>query len=255
MRRHRLLEEPVRERSDVRPASAQGRDLDADDVQPVEEIRTQAARRDQLGGRLAQRGDDPGVDRDRLMSAEALEPPLLDRAEELRLRRRIELLDLVEEERAVLGGLELAGARGLRVREGALLVAEQLGLDELRREIRAGDLDEGPRSAVAALVDISREPVLAGAGLAEHEHARRRARRALRGAQSFGERRVRGGEPGHDTGECSAGISARRLAGAAPRGASRSSFPAARLAAHRPRAARARRTTGDRPGRRAPPRR
>jgi HlyD family secretion protein len=50
--------------------------------------------------------------------------------------------DLVEEERAAVGGLEQAGARGLGVGEGAALVAEQLGLDQVLGQRGAVHLDE-----------------------------------------------------------------------------------------------------------------
>jgi hypothetical protein len=42
------------------------------------------------------------------------------------------LADLIQEERAPVGELEAAGLAGHGARERALLVAEQLGLEELR---------------------------------------------------------------------------------------------------------------------------
>ena len=46
------------------------------------------------------RGDDAHVDVQRLVAADALERALLQEAQELHLRRRRDLADLVEEERA-----------------------------------------------------------------------------------------------------------------------------------------------------------
>ena len=67
---------------------------------------------------------------------------LLERAEHLGLRVEAHVADLVEEERAAVGLLELADALLRRARERALLVAEQLALDELGRDRGAVDLDE-----------------------------------------------------------------------------------------------------------------
>ena len=52
------------------------------------------------------------------------------------------LADLVEQHRAAVGELELADPRRLRAGERALLVAEQLALEQLGRQRRAVDLDE-----------------------------------------------------------------------------------------------------------------
>ena len=72
-----------------------------------------------------------------------------------------------------------------RARERALLVAEQLGLDQVLRDRRAVHLHEGRRRARAALVQRARHQLLAGPVLAGDEHARvgRRGARDL-GAQA-----------------------------------------------------------------------
>ena len=70
----------------------------------------------------------------------------------------------------VVGVLELAELALLRAGEGALLEAEQLALEQLRRQRRAVDLDEGPVAAARELEDRARDELLAGAALAAHEH-------------------------------------------------------------------------------------
>ena len=60
--------------------------------------------------------------------------------------------------------------------ESALLVAEQLALDQRRRQRRAVDADQRARMPAAALVQRPREQLLAGAGRAEQQHARIRRR-------------------------------------------------------------------------------
>jgi hypothetical protein len=57
---------------------------------------------------------------------------LLERAQQLHLHLDRDLADLVEEERALVGELEAPGLAADRAGEGALLVAEELALDEVR---------------------------------------------------------------------------------------------------------------------------
>ena len=62
-------------------------------------------------------------------TADAPEGPLLEDPEQLCLERDVELADLVEEDRPPLGVLEEPGLARLGIREGPLLVPEQLALD------------------------------------------------------------------------------------------------------------------------------
>ena len=63
--------------------------------------------------------------------AEPLDLALLERAQQLGLEIDPQAADLVEEERAAVGQLELAGLARVGAGEGALLVAEQLGLEQV----------------------------------------------------------------------------------------------------------------------------
>ena len=94
----------------------------------------------------------------------------LERAKEHRLQRRRRLADLVEEERPAVGQLEEAAARGLRAREGALHVPEELARHELRRQRGEVLRDEAAALARAALVDGGGDELLADAGLAVEQH-------------------------------------------------------------------------------------
>ena len=55
------------------------------------------------------RRDDAHVDLQRRRAADALEPLLLERAQNLRLQRQRQIADFVEEQRAAVRQLELAG--------------------------------------------------------------------------------------------------------------------------------------------------
>src|SRR5262249_54016635 len=117
-------------------------------------------------------GDDAHVDGDGLGSADALEGPLLEDAEELGLALGGELADLVEEQGPAVGELEppdlaLGGAG-----ERALLVTEELALEGRLGERGARRADERPARAPAAVVDRRRAHLLARARLAGDEHRR-----------------------------------------------------------------------------------
>jgi hypothetical protein len=60
----------------------------------------------------------------------------------------------------------------MRARERALHVAEQLALDQLRRDGGAVDLDERPLGPMRQPVDRTRDQLLAGPVLAGDQHAR-----------------------------------------------------------------------------------
>src|SRR5207249_8448713 len=108
------------------------------------------ARRRQVAVR---RGDDPHVDLHRLAAAHALELALLEHTQELHLRLRGQLPDLVQEDRPAVRELEAAGPAFRGAGEGALLVAEELALDEPARQGRAVHLDQRSLPATAPRVD------------------------------------------------------------------------------------------------------
>jgi hypothetical protein len=91
---------------------------------------------------------------------------------------RRQVLDLVEVERAGGGHLDLAGLGLARVGEGALLVAEELRLEQLARDRRTVDLDERALAPRAAVVQPVGAEVLAGAALALEQHRAARLRQA-----------------------------------------------------------------------------
>ena len=93
----------------------------------------------------------------------------LDRAEELALERERHRADLVEEQRAAVGGVEeaLFVARGAG--EGALGVSEKLALQERIRQRGAVDGDQPPVLPVAHAMDGARDHLLAGPALAQDQ--------------------------------------------------------------------------------------
>ena len=90
-----------------------------------------------------------------------------------------QVADLVEEERAAMRQLEAARLARGGAGERALLVAEQLRLEQRLGNRRAVDRDERSVGARAQRVQRAREQLLAGAALAFEEHGRVGRRRAM----------------------------------------------------------------------------
>src|SRR6266545_1068658 len=101
------------------------------------------------------RRDDAGVYLDRLVAAEAGDFALFEHAQQLRLRRRRQVADLVQEQRSAACRLECAFARGVSAGKGAALVAEQLALHQLVRQRCAVERDERPLGIGAETVQLT----------------------------------------------------------------------------------------------------
>src|SRR5438128_4930925 len=166
-----LRDEVAHVGGDIVLAGPQRRDLDRDHVQAVVEVFAELPLADQGRQIAVGRGDHPYVYPERVLAADPLERLLLERAQDFRLGLEAHVADLVQEERAAVGELELATTPRQRAGEGPLLVAEQLGLDQLLGDGRAIDLDEGALAARRLHVDGPRHQLLAAAVLAVDQHA------------------------------------------------------------------------------------
>jgi hypothetical protein len=121
-------------------------------------------------------GHDPHVGADRVVAADRHELALLEHAQQPGLRLQRHVADLVQEQRAALGLLEAADPPRRGAGERALLVPEQLALDELRGDRRHVDGHERAALALAEVVERLRHQLLAGAGLARDEDGEVRVR-------------------------------------------------------------------------------
>ena len=119
---------------------------------------------------------------------------VLENPEELGLGLERQLGDLVQEERAAVSGGEEAGVSGLRTRERAAAMPEELALHQIARQGRAVQRDERLPRAPAAGVDGPRHQLLARARLAGDEHGRL----AARGGPRTLEDRPHAARPAHD---------------------------------------------------------
>ncbi len=84
--------------------------------------------------------------------------------------KRRHIADLVQKDRAAGALLELADAAAVGSGEGALLVPEQLALQQRLGNGRAVDRQEAPGCPRAVLIDGPRDQLLAGAALAADQH-------------------------------------------------------------------------------------
>ena len=151
---------------------AQRRYGDGKHVEPVVQVATETTLTDFLGQVAIGRRNDADVDVDGARAAEPFDLALLQHAEQLGLELERQLPDLVEEDRSAVGELETANLRRMRARKRAALAPEELALHQVRRQRRTVDDDERAIATRAALMNGSREQLLARAGFAGQEHGR-----------------------------------------------------------------------------------
>ena len=174
-----FAEEAVGDRHHVLAPLAERRERDGEHVEAIVEVLAERAFVDQVEQIAVGRGDDPDVGLDLLAAADAGEAVGLEHAEQAHLDRRVHRPDLVEEDGAGRGRLELALGRVERAGERALLVAEELAADELLGDRAGVHGDERAVAAAASVVDRARDELLAGAALADDQDRRHRRGDAL----------------------------------------------------------------------------
>ena len=161
--------EVVDQDRDLLPPLPERRDRDRHDVEPVVEVLAEEARRHDREQVLVGRRDQPGVGGDDLAATYPEELPILEHVEELGLEPERHLADLVQQEGPPVGQLELARLAAMGPREGALLVTEQLGLEQVAGQGSAVDLEERLVPAVRDVVDGAGHHLLAGTALTLQE--------------------------------------------------------------------------------------
>ena len=140
---------------------------------------------------LVRRRDDADVNLGGLRRTEPLDFTLLQDSEDFGLGLRAHVGDFVEEDRAAVGELELAGLLFGGAREGAALVAEELRLDELLGNRRAVHLHEPfLRAEATPPMDGTRDQFLADTALAVNQHGCVGRRGALDLIHDFLQRRA-----------------------------------------------------------------
>src|SRR5689334_4388990 len=140
--------------------------MNAEDREPIVQVRAKRAGFDPMLEITVRGGDQPDIGPKRRGAAHPLVLPFLEYAEELRLDRGSEIADLVEEERAARRELEATALETIRAGEGPPLVSEELGLRQCLWQGGAVDRHERTVGASARMVDGTRDQLLPGPALA-----------------------------------------------------------------------------------------
>ncbi|MCY1405619.1 hypothetical protein D9M71_208640 [compost metagenome] len=161
MARAELAQEIAHQQRDVFTALAQGRQVDGEDVQPVQQVLAEApcfhlAAQVHIGG-----GDDPHIHRDRRGAAHPLDLALLQHPQDLALGAEAQGGDLVEEQGAAFCPFESSGAGTVGSGEGAALHTEELRLQQGFRQRRTVERHQRRMVTRAGLVQGAREQLLA----------------------------------------------------------------------------------------------
>ena len=128
-------------------------------------------------------GNDSNVDLDRNGATDTVDFPFLDGAQQLRLQARVHLGDFVEEYGATAGFLEFSDSPGDGAGEGALLMSEQLGFEQILGDRCTVHRDELLLGARAPAMNEVGQQFLAGARFAGDQDARARRRHRFRQPQ------------------------------------------------------------------------
>ncbi len=137
--------------------------LDRKHVEAVEQVGAEPAFADRAFQALVGRRDQADIDADVVVAADAADLLVLEHAQQPDLHVERHLADLVEEQRAVVGGFEMADAAGDRAGKAALFMAEQFGFDQFARDRAAVDRDERGGGTLRGAVQRMRDQLLAGA--------------------------------------------------------------------------------------------
>ncbi len=111
--------------------------------------------------------DDPDVGAEDFGAPDALELPLLQDAQQLRLRGEREFGDFVEKDRTAGRPFEPAGLLTVGAGKGAALVAEKLAFDQALGKGAAVDADERTRRSPRMTMEGRGDELLTGAALAD----------------------------------------------------------------------------------------
>lgn len=139
-----LLQEVFEEVEDVFGALPQGGNDEADDVEAKEQVFAEAAVFNGVFKGLIRGGDDAGVGLNDLLGADGADLSFLNGAEQGHLGGHGDIADFIEEQGALIGGLEEPGFVPSGAGEAAFDVAKELGFEEVLGDGSAVEGDEAP---------------------------------------------------------------------------------------------------------------
>src|SRR5438105_1289972 len=157
----------LRQQLSVIPTLPQRRKIDPHFVNAVEQVFAKPALDDQLCKIAICGGYQSDVNVYGRAATDPFELPLLDKPQELCLKRARHIADFVQKERTAMGEFELAGRLFDRTRERTFFMPEQLALEQIfwdRGAINGNEWRGSPRRTV---VQSAGNNFLSGAGLAK----------------------------------------------------------------------------------------
>ena len=181
----RAAEEVAGQGRDVFAAVRQARDVDADDVQAVEQVFAELARLHQGFEVLVGGGDDAHVDLDRCVPADTVELAVGQHTQQAGLRIGRHVTDFIQKQGAAVGLLKAPAAQVGCAGKRAFFVAEQLGLHQVFGDGGHVQRNKGRGSTRAVAVQGVGDQLFAGARLAIDQYGDVGMAQAPDGAKHF----------------------------------------------------------------------
>ena len=153
------------EQRDVADSLAQRRKLQLDRVDAVEQVATKHVLIDQLLKRTVRGGDEAEIRRQFFHAPDAANALGLEYTQELRLQRRGQIADLVQEQRPAVRKLDQADFSGGGACKGALLMSKKLRLGKRLGYSSAVQRDEWLLRATRQAMELARDQLFPGSGL------------------------------------------------------------------------------------------
>ena len=175
MAQRSLVGEVVEQQGNVLAALAQRRNTQAGDIQAVVKVFAKTPGLDLVEQVRLDRTDDPQIDPDALVRAQALQGFLLQHAQQFDLLGQGQAFHLVEKQGAAIGVFDAPDTLALSAGKGPAFMAEQLAFEQVLGNRRAVQRDEGLAGAGAEIVQAARHPLLAAASVATQEDVHRGA--------------------------------------------------------------------------------
>ena len=154
---------------DVFLAFSQGRQVDPDDVESVEEILAETPLLRHGRQITVRRGDDPRIGMHGLRRTDRVEGAVLQHAEKFHLELRAHFADFIEKDRTLVGELEATGARRERSGEGSLYMTKEFTLEQLFGDGAAVHGHQTLGMAPGEVMQGTRNEFFAGTTLARHQ--------------------------------------------------------------------------------------
>src|SRR5437763_3911322 len=149
------------ERMDVARPLAQGGQLDRKDRQTIEQIAAKTSLLDRALKINVRCSDHTHINLQNFVAADARELAVLQHAQQTHLRRQTHLANLIEKERAAIRLFKPAAPSLARIRERALLVAEEFGFKQRLRDRAAVEFDVRALAPLRVVVNQIREQIFA----------------------------------------------------------------------------------------------